>query len=69
MIAITLIRNRWSSLIFIAVLIVFTLVFMVIQLRRFHLPDAQAFDLGIFQQGVWLLANGYSPFVTVQGWR
>jgi len=29
----------------------------------------QAFDLGIFQQGVWLLANGYTPFVTVRGWH
>lgn len=40
-----------------------------ISLRRFNLLGAQAFDLGIFQQGVWLLANGYSPFVTVRGWH
>jgi uncharacterized membrane protein len=47
----------------------FILIFMTIQLRRFYFLGAQAIDLGIFQQGVWLLANGYSPFVTVRGWH
>ena len=45
----------------------FSLIF--VSLRRFNLFGAQAFDLGIFQQGVWLLANGYTPFVTVRGWH
>ena len=45
----------------------FSLIF--VSLRRFNLLGAQAFDLGIFQQGVWLLANGYTPFVTVRGWH
>jgi len=42
---------------------------LVISLRRFNLFGAQAFDLGIFQQGVWLLANGFNPFVTIRGWH
>jgi len=42
---------------------------IAIEVRRFNLLGAQAFDLGIFQQGVWLLANGYFPFVTVRGWH
>ncbi|MDW8029439.1 MAG: DUF2079 domain-containing protein [Armatimonadota bacterium] len=45
------------------------LIFLTISLRRFNSLGAQAFDLGIFQQGVWLLANGHSPFVTVRGWH
>jgi len=49
--------------------IVWASVMLLISIRRFNLFGAQAFDLGIFQQGVWLLANGYTPFVTVRGWH
>ena len=48
---------------------IWVLLMVGISLRRFYLLGAQAFDLGIFQQGVWLLANGYTPFVTVRGWH
>ena len=50
-------------------IIVWLFFLMFISLRRFNLLGAQAFDLGVFQQGVWLLANGYTPFVTVRGWH
>lgn len=36
----------------------------VVKLARFH---QLAFDLGIFDQGVWLLSQGRRPFVTVRG--
>jgi len=61
----TLIRHRWDNLALIVVVIVFTSIFMAIQLRRFYFLSAQAFDLGIFQQGVWLIVNGFYPFVTI----
>ncbi len=57
---------RSLTLIFVAL---WCLVLLAISLRRFLLLGAQAFDLGIFQQGVWLLANGYSPFITIRGWH
>jgi hypothetical protein len=50
-------------------IVIWVLLTLVTSLRRFNLLGAQAFDLGIFQQGVWLLANGYTPFVTVRGWH
>jgi len=36
---------------------IWTFTMLVISLWCFNLLGAQAFDLGIFQQGVWLLAN------------
>jgi uncharacterized membrane protein len=50
-------------------IVVWAFVMLLISLRRFNLFGAQAFDLGIFQQGVWLLANGFYPFVTIRGWH
>jgi len=40
---------------------------MVLQMRRFACLGASAFDLGIFQQAVWLLSQGAPPFVTLRG--
>ncbi len=49
------------------VALVFCIYFMVLQMRRFACLGAYAFDLGIFQQAVWLIAQGEIPFVTVRG--
>ncbi len=62
-------RIQQSYFAFIVMLGAFVCALMAIQLHRFNLLGAQAFDLGIFQQGVWLLAHGYAPFVTVRGWH
>lgn len=40
---------------------------MALQLYRFICLGASAFDLGIFQQAVWLLSQGEKPFVTLRG--
>lgn len=69
MILITFAKSQRNCFVIISLLSAFVFTFMVIELLRFNLLGAQAFDLGIFQQGVWLLANGYSPFVTVRGWH
>jgi len=69
MILITFAKSQRNCFVIILLLSAFVFTFMVIELLRFNLLGAQAFDLGIFQQGVWLLANGYSPFVTVRGWH
>ncbi len=62
-------RIQQSYFAFIVMLGAFVCALTAIQLHRFNLLGAQAFDLGIFQQGVWLLAHGYAPFVTVRGWH
>ncbi len=41
--------------------------FLWLQIRRYEQLGAYAFDLGIFQQAVWLMAHGKTPFVTVRG--
>jgi uncharacterized membrane protein len=46
---------------------VFSVYSMMLQMRRFACLGASAFDLGIFQQAVWLLAQRTSPFVTLRG--
>lgn len=45
----------------------FVLYFLWLQIRRYEQLGAYAFDLGIFQQAVWLMAHGEAPFVTVRG--
>jgi uncharacterized membrane protein len=35
--------------------------------RKYHAFHAPAFDMGIFDQGVWLLSHFKSPFVTIYG--
>lgn len=46
---------------------VFTLYFLWLQMRRYEQLGAYAFDLGIFQQAVWLMSQGKTPFVTIRG--
>lgn len=62
-------HQRICSLILGMVAVLFVGLFMFVELRRFALLGAEAFDLGIFQQGVWLLSRGETPFVTVRGWH
>ncbi|GBC98324.1 hypothetical protein HRbin17_00826 [bacterium HR17] len=40
---------------------------LILQILRFNRLGASAFDLGIFQQAVWLMSQGKTPFVTVRG--
>lgn len=47
--------------------LLFTAYFLWLQLRRYAQLGAYAFDLGIFQQAVWLMSQGKTPFVTVRG--
>ena len=35
--------------------------------RKYHAYHAPAFDMGIFDQGVWLLSRFKEPFVTILG--
>lgn len=40
---------------------------LYLALHRWHGLGFGAFDIGIFDQGLWLLANGHEPFVTLRG--
>ena len=61
-------RRRWISIAALSVACgVFVAYFLWLQLRRYEQLGAYAFDLGIFQQAVWLMAHGETPFVTVRG--
>ena len=60
-------RLDWYAIAVGVAALVFTAVFsyrMVTEYRRFGL---NAFDLGIFDQGLWLLSRFESPFITVRG--
>ncbi len=59
--------NHWSRLFVLLTCLMFVLYFLWLQIRRYEQLGAYAFDLGIFQQAVWLMAHGEAPFVTVRG--
>jgi uncharacterized membrane protein len=61
------IRLDWYAVAVGVATLLFTLTFsirMVLEYRRF---GVNAFDLGIFDQGLWLLSRFQNPFVTVRG--
>ncbi len=41
--------------------------FITLSMRMYYGYNYPPFDLSIFNQGLWLLAHGHSPFVTVMG--
>jgi uncharacterized membrane protein len=47
--------------------VAWTLHFTRISMLRHHAYWDSAYDVGIFDQGVWLLSRGHNPFVTVMG--
>jgi len=63
----TSLRNHWSLLFVLLTCLMFVLYFLWLQIRRYEQLGAYAFDLGIFQQAVWLMAHMETPFVTVRG--
>lgn len=65
----TKLRERVSLFVLVTLALVFIVIFTVLSLRRVALLGAHAFDLGIFQQGVWLLTQGERPFITIRGWH
>jgi uncharacterized membrane protein len=62
-----LLRKYWSLSFVLLACLVFVLYLLWLQIRRYEQLGAYAFDLGIFQQAVWLMARGETPFVTVRG--
>ena len=42
-------------------------VLLWLEMRRYSHFGAGAYDFGIFEQTVWLIAHGHQPFVTVRG--
>ena len=60
-------RRHWSLYFVLLACIIFAVYLLWLQIRRYEQLGAYAFDLGIFQQAVWLMAHGETPFVTVRG--
>ncbi len=60
--------HRYTAIgVILSAITVFIGYLMWLQLRRYAQLGAYAFDLDIFQQAVWLMAQGKIPFVTVRG--
>jgi uncharacterized membrane protein len=45
----------------------FALYYASVAINNFHAFQSPAFDIGIFDQGIWLLSRFKSPFVTIMG--
>lgn len=61
-------RAVWSHAgLVVAITILVTIAYVTLLLRRHALFGTQVFDLGIFDQGVWLLSRFKTPFVTFRG--
>jgi uncharacterized membrane protein len=56
-----------SSLLLAAVVSGYVLHFCHLTFQRYNHFGAGAFDLGIYDQAVWLIRHGHAPFVTVRG--
>jgi uncharacterized membrane protein len=59
--------ERFALLALVCGICLFSFFFLSVSLFRFHRLTAYAYDLGIFMQGVWLMAQGETPFVTLRG--
>ncbi len=59
--------RRRGDLVVIAITASWGVCLLILQILRFNRLGASAFDLGIFQQAVWLMSQGKTPFVTVRG--
>ena len=61
-------RESRAPQIFVAALTaIFTLVFSYLILYRHAHLGTRAFDLGIFDQGLWMLSEGKEPFLSIRG--
>ena len=58
--------RRWRAVVWVAAG-VFVVVFGLLILQRHRTFGTFNFDLGIFDQGLWLLSRGETPFVTLRG--
>jgi uncharacterized membrane protein len=58
--------RRWRAVVWVAAG-VFLVVFALLILNRHRTYGTFNFDLGIFDQGLWLLSRGETPFVTLRG--
>ncbi len=56
------------SLLFLMISI-YAIVLSIISINNYNRFWYSAFDLGIFDQGIWLLSKGYNAFVTVRGFH
>ncbi|MEM5836421.1 MAG: DUF2079 domain-containing protein [Candidatus Aenigmatarchaeota archaeon] len=50
-----------------SMMVFYTTVLSIISINYYNRFYFSAFDLGIFDQGIWLLSRGEDPFVTVRG--
>jgi uncharacterized membrane protein len=60
----------WQNLPYIILfllMVVYTTILSVVSIDYYNRFYFSAFDLGIFDQGIWLLSKGKEPFVTVRG--
>lgn len=54
-------------LVLIGVVTLYAVYYGLWSVRKYHAFNAPAFDMGIFDQGVWLLSRFKEPFVTILG--
>jgi uncharacterized membrane protein len=65
-VAVDLQSRRWRAVVWVAAG-VFVVVFGMLILHRHRTFGTFNFDLGIFDQGLWLLSRGKTPFITLRG--
>ncbi|MDW8029435.1 MAG: DUF2079 domain-containing protein [Armatimonadota bacterium] len=62
-----LVWQKINKIVLSAIILSFTIILLLLQLRRFNLLGALAFDMGIYQQAVWQMAHGEPLFNTIRG--
>jgi uncharacterized membrane protein len=61
------VRQHIGEIVLVGGIVTFVLILLFLQLRRFNLLGALAFDLGIYEQAAWQMAQGQPLFNTVRG--
>jgi uncharacterized membrane protein len=56
----------WQAL-FVAMVMIYVVYFTRVTLDVHHGLGTSSYDVGLYQQGVWLLSQGKAPFVTLMG--
>jgi uncharacterized membrane protein len=57
----------WPELVLAVLVVLWSFEFIRLPMRRYDQFRTFGFDLGIYDQGTWLLSRGKDPFVTIRG--
>jgi uncharacterized membrane protein len=59
--------NNFHYILLFLMIVIYSTILSIVSINNYNRFYYSAFDIGIFDQGIWLLSQGKDPFVTVRG--